>query len=119
MEVYTSKHEKIVLKNDVFSSGGEGEVRNIVSGASRFKNICVKIYYQKKRTPEQPWKIKYMVSNPPAKVDGTGFLIGCLWTMSLMLAVSFFWGGCLLHFQTASVARDSLIGFCFLKFYYL
>ncbi|WP_284438423.1 protein kinase domain-containing protein [Prevotella communis] len=76
MEVYTSKHEKIVLKNDAFSSGGEGEVRNIVSGPSRFKNICVKIYYQKKRTPEQEKKIKYMISNPPAKVDGIGFLIG-------------------------------------------
>lgn len=76
MEVYTSTHEKIVLFNDAFSSGGEGEVRRVSSAPPRFKDICVKLYYQKKRTPELEQKIKFMVSNPPAKVKGPGFMIG-------------------------------------------
>jgi len=76
MDVYTSKREKIVLNNDAFSSGGEGEVRCVVSAPSRFQNICVKLYYQKKRTPELEKKIKFMVANPPAQVKGNGFLIG-------------------------------------------
>ena len=76
MDVYTSKREKIVLNNDAFSSGGEGEVRRVLSAPSQFKDICVKLYYQKKRTPELEKKIKFMVSNPPAKVKGNGFLIG-------------------------------------------
>ena len=76
MEVYTSKREKIVLANDAFSSGGEGEVRKVISGPTRLKNICVKIYYQKVRTLEKENKIRYMVNNPPAQVNGEGFLIG-------------------------------------------
>lgn len=76
MEVYTSKHEKIILADNAFSSGGEGEVRHILFGPSRFKNVCAKIYYQKKRTQQQENKIKYMVATPPAKVIGDGFMIG-------------------------------------------
>lgn len=76
MDVYSSKHEKIVLANDAFSSGGEGEVRNVISAPSRFNNICVKLYYHKKKTIEQEKKIKYMVQNPPQKVKGNGFMIG-------------------------------------------
>jgi serine/threonine protein kinase len=76
MEVLTSKREKVVIDNDAFSSGGEGEVRRVLNAPSRFQDICVKIYYQKKRTPELEKKIKFMVSNPPAKFKGNGFLIG-------------------------------------------
>ncbi len=76
MYVYTSKREKINLADEAFSSGGEGEVRNVLSSPSRFKNICVKLYYQKKRTPQQENKIKYMVQNPPRQVEGSGFMIG-------------------------------------------
>lgn len=76
MEVFTPRREKIVLANDPFSSGGEGAVYNVISAPARFNNICVKLYYQKQRTPEQENKIKFMVSNPPARVDGNGFLIG-------------------------------------------
>ena len=76
MKVYTSKHELIILANEALSAGGEGEVYNVVSSPDRFKNICVKIYYQKKRTPLQERKIKYMVTNPPSRVDGGGFMIG-------------------------------------------
>ena len=76
MEVYTSKKERILLAEDAFSSGGEGEVRMVVSGPSRYNNVCVKIYYQKRRTKEQENKIKYMVSNPPGIINGNGFIIG-------------------------------------------
>ena len=76
MYVYTSKREKINLADKAFSSGGEGEVRNVLSSPSRFKNICVKLYYQKKRTLQQENKIKYMVQNPPRQVEGSGFMIG-------------------------------------------
>lgn len=76
MDVYSSNREKIVLTDDAFSSGGEGEVRTIISAPSKFKDACVKIYYFKKRTSELEKKIKFMVANPPAKVKGDGFLIG-------------------------------------------
>ena len=76
MIVYTSKREKIILADEAFSSGGEGEVRNVISGPSRFKNVCAKLYYEKKRTPEREKKIKYMAANPPSKVEGDSFMIG-------------------------------------------
>lgn len=64
MNVYSSKHEKIALADDAFSSGGEGEVRKVISAPARFRNSCVKLYYQKKRTTLLENKIKYMVLNP-------------------------------------------------------
>lgn len=76
MEVYSSKHERLVLEDDAFSSGGEGEVRKVIVAPSRFSGVCVKLYYQKKRTAQQENKIKYMVLNPPPIVVGNGFLIG-------------------------------------------
>lgn len=76
MIVYTSRREKIVLADNPFSSGGEGAVYAVSSAPSRFKNVCVKLYYQNKRTRNQENKIKYMVANPPSKVDGDGFMIG-------------------------------------------
>ena len=76
MDVYTSRHERITLADEAFASGGEGEVRAVKNKPARFKNICVKLYYQKKRSRLQESKIKYMVENPPMKVEGPGFLIG-------------------------------------------
>lgn len=76
MDTYTSKHELIKLSDSPLASGGEGEVREIVSGPVKYNGACAKIYYQKKRTPQQEGKIKYMVNNPPAKVREGGFLIG-------------------------------------------
>lgn len=76
MIVYTSSKEQIRLSDEPFSSGGEGEVRAVESAPSRFTNVCVKIYYQKKRSPQQEQKINFMASNPPSKVSGTGFMIG-------------------------------------------
>ena len=86
MVVYTSKHEKIILSNDPFSSGGEGEVHYVKSSPSRFSHICVKLYYQNKRTLLQEKKIKYMVMNPPQQVNGNGFMIG--WPLDYVTDVS-------------------------------
>lgn len=83
MEVFSSKHEKIILADDVYSSGGEGEIHKIVSGPSRLKNNCAKIYYQKKRTSDCEKKIRYMVANPPAIINGKGFMIG--WPIDVVI----------------------------------
>ena len=76
MIVYTKERESITIDDSAFSSGGEGEVRSVKVGPARFKNVCVKIYYQKKRTKQQENKIDFMVANPPAKVEGRGYMIG-------------------------------------------
>lgn len=76
MDIYTSKHELIEISDTSLGSGGEGEVREIVSAPVQYKGMCAKIYYQQKRTTQLAGRIKYMVNNPPAKVRGTGFLIG-------------------------------------------
>lgn len=76
MDIYTSKHELIKISDSPLASGGEGEVREIISSPAQYKGTCAKIYYQQKRTTQQAGKIRYMVNNPPAKVKGEGFLIG-------------------------------------------
>ena len=76
MIVYTRAKESITLEDSAFSSGGEGEVRGVKSAPDRFKNVCVKIYYQAKRSKQLEDKINFMVANPPAKVEGPGFMIG-------------------------------------------
>lgn len=76
MIVYTREKEVITLEDSAFSSGGEGEVRSVKTAPIRFKNVCVKIYYQAKRSKQQENKINFMVANPPAKVEGSGFMIG-------------------------------------------
>lgn len=81
MDIYTSKHELIKIYDTPFASGGEGEVREIVSAPAQYKGTCAKIYYQQKRTPQRAGKIKYMADNPPAKVKGDNFLIG--WPLSI------------------------------------
>lgn len=82
MIVYTANKEKLVLANEPFSSGGEGEVRTIIRGTSNLKHVCVKIYYQAKRTKILEQKLGFMVKNPPKQVSGTGFMIG--WPLALV-----------------------------------
>lgn len=76
MKVYTSKHELINLQDSPLASGGEGEIRAVISAPERFTNVCAKLYYQQGRTEQQKQKIKYMASNPPREVTGEGFMIG-------------------------------------------
>lgn len=81
MIVQSPKYGKITLADTAFSSGGEGEVRNIVS-PSHLKGNCVKIYYTQKRTKQQENKIKFMVDNPPQQVEQRGFKIG--WAIDII-----------------------------------
>lgn len=76
MKVYTSKHELVNIQDSPLASGGEGEIREVISAPERFKNVCAKIYYQQGRTELQKQKIKYMAENPPKEVTGEGFMIG-------------------------------------------
>ena len=76
MEVFTRNRERIVLEDTALSSGGEGEVRLITSGLPKYRKSCVKIYYQKKRTPELESRIKFMADNPPQMIAGNGFMLG-------------------------------------------
>lgn len=76
MDVYTTKHILIKISDSPLASGGEGEVRDIISAPEQYKGTCAKIYYQAKRTPQRAAKIRYMVNNPPSRIRGEGFMIG-------------------------------------------
>ncbi|MDR2652572.1 MAG: hypothetical protein LBC68_09725 [Prevotellaceae bacterium] len=82
MIVYSSKGEKITLADTPFSSGGEGEVRHIIS-PSHLKGNCVKIYYVQKRSKQLADKIRFMVDNPPQQIEQRGFKIS--WAVDTIL----------------------------------
>lgn len=83
MEVYNQNGKCIVVKDSPLSSGGEGEVREVISAPDSYpKYCCVKIYYKHKRSSQQRDKIQYMVSNPPSKVVSSSFMIG--WPLALI-----------------------------------
>ncbi len=75
MLVYTYDKESLVLKDEPFSSGGEGEVRNVVTCPSRFNNVCAKLYFKPKQTKEQEKKIRFMVENPPSNFIGSSMML--------------------------------------------
>lgn len=69
-----SQGTKIVIESHPFKSGGEGEVYNIISSKA-LSNSCVKIYYDKFKTPDRERKLQYMVANPPSKLKDSSYLI--------------------------------------------
>ncbi|MCR4827325.1 MAG: hypothetical protein K5882_10325 [Bacteroidales bacterium] len=75
MIVYTLKKEKITLDDKPLASGGEGEVRQVVSCPSRFTNVCAKLYFKPQQTAEKEKKIRYMVENPPSTIVGKGSML--------------------------------------------
>lgn len=75
MEVYTYKKELVLLADEPFSSGGEGEVRYVTSCPERFNNVCAKLYFKPKQTKEHECKIRYMVENPPQTIVGNGMML--------------------------------------------
>lgn len=75
MLVYTYDKESLILKDEPFSSGGEGEVRNVVTCPSRFNNVCAKLYFKPKQTKEQEKKIRFMVENPPTNFIGSSMML--------------------------------------------
>lgn len=76
MKVYTSNYELVNIQDSPLASGGEGEIRTVISAPERFKSVCAKIYFPQGRTEQQKQKIKYMATNPPKEVTGEGFMIG-------------------------------------------
>ena len=74
-KVKNERGETIILADKPFASGGEGEVRKVIS-PTQYKNNCVKIYFKPKRTPQQEGRIRYMVANPPSKIQSEAFMIG-------------------------------------------
>lgn len=82
MRVYTENGSALILSDDAFSEGGEGKVFAVTSAPEPYKNTCVKIYFDKYRTPQKAGKIRYMVNNPPASIKGKGFLIG--WPLAVV-----------------------------------
>lgn len=75
MIVYTYNKESVSLKDEPFSSGGEGEVRGVTSCPSRFNNVCAKLYFKPKQTKEQEKKIRFMVENPPSNFVGSSMML--------------------------------------------
>ena len=75
MTLYTASREIVYLADEPIASGGEGEVRAVTSCPSRFTNVCAKLYFKPKQTPEQENKIRFMVANPPKSISGRGMLI--------------------------------------------
>ena len=42
MDIYTSKHELIKISDTPLASGGEGEVREVMSAPIQYKGTCAK-----------------------------------------------------------------------------
>lgn len=76
MIVYTSRKETLTLDDKKMSSGGEGDIHLVTSRPARFANICVKIYFELKRTPQLEKKLKYMVAHPPMQISSSASMIG-------------------------------------------
>ena len=83
MKVFTENNIAITLADDSFSEGGEGKIFKVISAPQQFNNTCVKIYFDKYRTPKKASKIRYMAQNPPSQIKGKGFLIG--WPLAVIV----------------------------------
>ena len=75
MIVYTYKKEKIVLADEPFAAGGEGEVRRVISCPSEYSNNCAKLYFKPKQTEDHEKKIRFMVENPPSNIVGDRMML--------------------------------------------
>lgn len=83
MIVYTENKIAITLADESFSEGGEGKIFKVISAPQQFNGTCVKIYFEKYRTPKKASKIGYMAQNPPSQIKGKGFLIG--WPLAVIV----------------------------------
>ena len=75
MIVYTYKKEKVILSDESFAAGGEGEVRFVSVCPSKYNNLCAKLYFKSSQTEEQERKIRFMVENPPNILVGKGGML--------------------------------------------
>lgn len=75
MIVSTFLKEKVVLADEPLASGGEGEVRKVISSPEKYSGYCAKLYYKPRQTKEQEGKIRFMVENPPSSIVGKGMML--------------------------------------------
>lgn len=75
MIVRTFSKEKVILADEPIASGGEGEVRKILSCPAKFGDVCAKLYFKPRQTKEQEGKIRFMVENPPSTIIGDGMML--------------------------------------------
>ncbi len=75
MIVKTYRGERVVLADEPLASGGEGEVRAVITVPSRFVNVCAKLYFKPKQTKEHESRIRYMVENPPTSIVGNSIML--------------------------------------------
>jgi probable serine/threonine-protein kinase tsuA len=73
-KVKTAKGEIITLEGKPFASGGEGEIRKIIS-PTKYADCCVKLY-RKNMAKEQAKKIDFMLQNPPEHILTPNCVIG-------------------------------------------
>ena len=64
--MYKTLSGKEISLSEKIAKGGEGEVYEIVGDS----NNCIKVYYERIRSPEKEEKLKYMVLNPPEDLQG-------------------------------------------------
>jgi len=84
-----SKNQNIVIADEPFSAGGEGQVHKILMPAN-LQNLCVKIYFPQHRNMEKEQKIKFMVNNPPTNIFTNTYLV--CWPVDAVYSGSSFLG---------------------------
>ena len=72
--VQTKGNISIVIENQPFAKGGEGEVYKIIS-PSRYIGMCAKLYFVKQRNQRRRDKIEYMTHNPPPNLRSNNHII--------------------------------------------
>lgn len=83
MEVFDNKRNSIILSDNTFSKGGEGEIREVTCAPDLYPTpCCVKIYFRPNRTELQRAKVEYMVNNPPEQIVGDKYMIG--WPLAVI-----------------------------------
>lgn len=77
IKVYTSKNVPITLPDTPMAKGGEGAVyKTTLNKSGKSTTVCVKIYHNQQKMQEREARIKYMVNNPPPKIQDEGYMLG-------------------------------------------
>jgi serine/threonine protein kinase len=94
-ETYLLQHskERIVLSQDPFAGGGEGNLYHIVSPVAYQKKYVAKIYHPHKLTEERASKIEYLTTYQPAAAQAAqGGHVPVVWCTDVLLKDGVFAG---------------------------
>lgn len=61
---YTNDKVELILEDEPFASGGEGNIYRIKT-PTKYRKFVAKLYHAPKRTPQRQRKVEYLVKNPP------------------------------------------------------